>query len=146
MNRVDAIHTLMHHAHDWAQFSHCLRKQTAAIIYLRSDPAVQLALGLNGPGRRSENHCLRPDADGDCGCGHAEIAALTRMSFVPGSPPMAYGMVCTLAPCERCAVAITIPGTIGEFWYDREHSRGPAGLAILRTAGITAGHLSEIKD
>jgi dCMP deaminase len=107
----------------------CLRKRVAAVFTDAKMHRV-LCFGYNGNVTGGPNQC---DAllEGNCGCTHAEINALTKsVSSLEGSTCFV-----TLSPCFACAKVLINRGVKRVIYY--ETYRNVAGLELLRKHGIT---------
>jgi len=109
-----------------ARRSTCLRKQVGCV--LTDERHEQVALGYNGTCRGAPDGCLIPEADGACGCVHAETNACVKARFVP---TRAY---VTLGPCELCAQLLVNAG-VREVHIKTGHSSS-AGVVLLKDAGV----------
>lgn len=106
----------------------CLRKRVAAVFTDAKMHRV-LCFGYNGNVAGGPNQC---DAllEGNCGCTHAEINALTKsVSSLEGSTCFV-----TLSPCFACAKVLINRGVSRVVYY--ETYRNVSGLELLRKHGI----------
>jgi dCMP deaminase len=106
----------------------CLRKRVAAVFTDAKMHRV-LCFGYNGNVAGGPNQC---DAllEGNCGCTHAEINALTKsVSSLEGSTCFV-----TLSPCFACAKVLINRGVTRVVYY--ETYRNVSGLELLRKHGI----------
>jgi dCMP deaminase len=81
--------------------STCLRKQVGCVVS-DLDLTTVLAIGYNGSPRGWQNFCENPEAQGACGCIHAEANALLKAPYHTG--PLV--LFCTHSPCISCAKLI----------------------------------------
>lgn len=106
----------------------CLRKRVAAVFTDAKMHRV-LCFGYNGNVAGGPNQC---DAllEGNCGCTHAEINALTKsVSSLEGSTCFV-----TLSPCFACAKVLVNRGVRRVVYY--ETYRNVSGLELLRKHGV----------
>lgn len=107
--------------------STCSRLKVGCIL---TDEAGELIwMGYNGGFSGGPNSCRHPEAEGGCGCVHAEINALIKADGSTGK--IAY---VTDSPCPLCAVALA-NAHVCEVHFSRQY-RNTEGVQILEEAGI----------
>ncbi len=91
------LEVMLRFAKDIAQLSTCKRLQVGAVIVDHGFRDI-LAFGYNGPASSRDNASCTGEA-GECGCIHAEMNALLKLSdkITP-----CY-MLTTVSPCSLCA-------------------------------------------
>lgn len=111
-----------------AQRSTCLRRKVGAVITDNKMHRV-LCFGYNGNVVGGPNQCDSLD-EGQCGCVHAEINALTK------SDTTLDGATCfvTLSPCVNCAKVLINRGIKRVIYH--ECYRDVSGIALLDKYGI----------
>jgi dCMP deaminase len=117
-----------------AQRGTCQR-QTVGVVITDWSVTRALSIGYNGNASGLPNTCDHPEAQGGCGCVHAEINALVRAS-TGGMPAKLFT---TCAPCAACAKAMINAG-VTEVWFRRPY-RSTLGIDLLAKAGIRAHFL-----
>ena len=132
----------MRMAVEWAQLSHCNRKQVGALIV--KDRMI-IADGFNGTPTGFPNAC-----ESDAGVTHwyvlhAEANAITKLARSNNSAQGAT-LYITLSPCRDCAKLIYQAG-ISRVVYKRAY-KDADGLKFLETAGVEIAslELEENKD
>ena len=125
-------------AHTISQRSIDPRHQVGSII-VTDDNTQLLALGYNGnyKGGPNEIESLRP---GQSGLIHAEQNALIKLDY---NNPKKKKMYVTLSPCSQCAKMI-VNANIHEVIYDEQY-RDPAGIEIMKSAGLSVRRFSKPK-
>jgi dCMP deaminase len=114
----------------WAKRSLCKRLRVGCVITTHNMRRV-LSIGYNGPARSLPHDRCRVDAEGNCGCLHAEDNAIAMCdSTIPDKV-----IFVTVAPCEQCASRIINAGTT-TLWYIDKY-RSDVGLELLKDARIT---------
>jgi len=114
---------------DLASLSVCRRLRVGCVI-LPSDLSQVVSIGYNGPAvGEPDTACL--DAEGNCGCIHAEANAIAKLA----TPERDCLMVSTDSPCPHCAGLIINCRRIGGLFYLREY-RDTSGLLRVQRAGI----------
>jgi len=126
-------------AHTISQRSIDPRHQVGSII-VTDDNTQLLALGYNGnyKGGPNEIESLRP---GQSGLIHAEQNALIKLDY---NNPKKKKMYVTLSPCSHCAKMI-VNANIHEVIYDEQY-RDPAGIEIMKAAGLAVRRLPQSKQ
>lgn len=112
-----------------ATLSVCKRKQVGCIV-VPEDFTRVLAIGYNGPPAGLPND-LCSATEGACGCIHAEMNALLKLSITERT----LLMLTTLSPCKLCAGMIINSQQVKSVLYKIEHS-DTSGNNLLRSAGI----------
>lgn len=118
----------MRMAEELAKRSTCARLQVGTVI---TDPELQnvIGIGYNGNARGFPNRCDSVEP-GKCGCIHSEQNALVK---APGQMPDKIAFV-TASPCVMCA-KLMVQARVARLYY-RKGYRDPAGLEVLRQAGV----------
>jgi|TARA_B100000131_G_C17869083_1_gene513435 dCMP deaminase len=126
-------------AHTISQRSIDPRHQVGSII-VTDDNTQLLALGYNGnyKGGPNEIESLKP---GQSGLIHAEQNALIKLDY---NNPKKKKMYVTLSPCSHCAKMI-VNANIHEVIYDEQY-RDPAGIEIMKAAGLAVRRLPQSKQ
>jgi dCMP deaminase len=131
-DRIPLEEVYMRMAEELAKRSTCARLQVGSVI-TTSDLTQVLGIGYNGNARGLPNRC-DSDQPGSCGCIHSEQNALIKAGAqLPGKV-----MFVSASPCVMCAKMI-INTNVGRVYY-REAYRDPAGLDVLRQAGVEVVH------
>ena len=127
-SRIPLPEVYMRMAEELAKRSTCARLQVGTVI---TGPELEnvLAIGYNGNARGFPNRC-DSDTPGGCGCIHSEQNALVKAS---GHLPDKVVFV-TASPCVMCA-KLMVQAKVRHVFY-REAYRDPAGLDVLREAGV----------
>ena len=119
----------MHFTQSLAELSTCKRAQVGCVI-IPKDFSEVYAIGYNGPPAGTPNDACTEE-EGACGCVHAEANALLKLY----TRDMDCRMLCTTAPCERCAGLIINKMQITRVIYNTTY-RTSVGMLILQRAGI----------
>jgi dCMP deaminase len=131
-DRIPLEEVYMRMAEELAKRSTCARLQVGSVI-TTSDLTQVLGIGYNGNARGLPNRC-DSSKPGNCGCIHSEQNALIKAGAqLPGKV-----MFVSASPCVMCAKMI-INTNVGRVYY-REAYRDPAGLDVLRQAGVEVVH------
>ena len=120
----------MRMAHEWAQLSHCQRKQVGALIV--KDRMI-IADGYNGSPTGFPNPCEDEGGDTHWYVLHAEANAITKLARSNNSATGAT-LYITLSPCRECAKLIHQAG-IQRIVY-RDAYKDTSGLDFLNLAGV----------
>jgi dCMP deaminase len=137
-DRIPLEEVYMRMAEELAKRSTCARLQVGSVI-TTSDLTQVLGIGYNGNARGLPNRCDSSEP-GSCGCLHSEQNALIKAGAqLPGKV-----MFVSASPCVMCAKMI-INANVGRVYY-REAYRDPAGLNVLRQAGVEAVHYNRWRD
>ena len=121
----------MRMAEELAKRSTCARNQVGSVI-ASGDLTQVLGIGYNGNARGLANACDGTEP-GRCGCLHSEANALIKA----GAQTPGKVMFVTVSPCVMCAKMI-VNSNVARVYY-RAGYRDPAGLDVLREAGVQAG-------
>lgn len=137
--RLPIFEVYMRMAEELAKRSTCDRLQVGTVITDRFLENV-VAIGYNGNARGLPNRCDDPETPGRCGCIHSEMNALVK------APGRLRGKVAfiTASPCVMCA-KLMVQARVAWVFY-REAYRDPAGLDLLRTAGVGVVEYNRWKD
>ena len=122
----------MRMAEELAKRSTCARLQVGTVL-TDGDLQSVVGIGYNGNARGFPNRCDGTEA-GKCGCIHSEQNALVK---APGHLRGKVAFV-TASPCVMCA-KLMVQANVTHLFF-REAYRDPAGLNVLREAGITVVH------
>src|SRR6266851_6333304 len=137
-DRIPLEEVYMRMAEELAKRSTCARLQVGSVI-ATSDLTQVLGIGYNGNARGLPNRC-DSDQPGNCGCIHSEQNALIKAGAqLPGKV-----MFVSASPCVMCAKMI-INTNVARVYY-REAYRDPAGLDVLRQAGVEVVHYNRWRD
>jgi dCMP deaminase len=117
-------------AAEWAQLSHCTRKQVGALIV--KDRMI-IADGFNGTPSGLPNPCEDEFGDTHWYVLHAEANAITKLARSNNSASGAT-LYLTLSPCRECAKLIHQAG-ISRIVY-RDAYKDDSGLVFLNQAGV----------
>lgn len=115
-------------AYSIGKLTTCKRAEVGVVVCDKRFTSI-LALGYNGQPAGAPNDCCTGE-EGECGCVHAEINALVKLGAVSDCV-----MICTCAPCWRCAGAIINSRKIGLVVWMRPY-RDDKGLRSLESCGI----------
>jgi len=127
----------MRMAAEWAQLSHCNRKQVGALIV--KDRMI-IADGFNGTPTGFPNSCENVDGETNWYVLHAEANAITKLARSNNSSVGAT-LYITMSPCRECSKLIHQAG-ISRVVY-RDEYKDPQGLDFLRSAGVELVHLEQ---
>ncbi len=137
-DRIPLEEVYMRMAEELAKRSTCARLQVGSVI-TTGDLTQVLGIGYNGNARGLPNRC-DSDQPGNCGCIHSEQNALIKAGAqLPGKV-----MFVSASPCVMCAKMI-INTNVARVYY-REAYRDPAGLDVLRQAGVEVVHYDRWRD
>lgn len=123
-------------AQDLARRSECERLSVGCVIASEDNSNV-FSIGYNGPPSRSRRKCRGKNAEGSCGCAHAEANAIAKCSSSKHERKIVY---CTHMPCELCATLFVNMGGVVRVWWAEDY-RLTDGQDILMEAGISAAKL-----
>jgi dCMP deaminase len=128
----------MRMAEELAKRSTCTRSQVGTVI-TTGDLTQVLGIGYNGNARGLPNRCdgIEPGA---CGCLHSEANALIKA----GAQTPGKVMFVTISPCVMCAKMV-VNSNVRRVYY-RMPYRDPAGLEVLRLAGVEACRYDRWRD
>ena len=127
----------MRMAAEWAQLSHCVRKQVGALIV--KDRMI-IADGFNGTPTGFPNVCENEEGETNWYVLHAEANAITKLARSNNSAVGAT-LYITMSPCRECSKLIHQAG-IGRVVY-RDEYKDPQGLEFLKQAGVELVHLEQ---
>lgn len=117
-------------AAEWAQLSHCTRKQVGALIV--RDRMI-IADGFNGTPSGFPNPCEDDAGDTHWYVLHAEANAITKLAR-SNNAAVGATLYLTMSPCRECAKLIHQAG-IARVVY-RDAYKDDSGLAFLNSAGV----------
>ena len=120
----------MRMAAEWAQLSHCVRKQVGALIV--KDRMI-IADGFNGTPTGFPNVCENEEGETNWYVLHAEANAITKLARSNNSAVGAT-LYITMSPCRECSKLIHQAG-ISRVVY-RDEYNDPQGLEFLKQAGV----------
>ena len=126
--RIPLEEVFMRMAEELAKRSTCARNQVGSVI-TTGDLTQVLGIGYNGNARGLPNACDAAEA-GRCGCLHSEANALLKA----GAQTPGKLMFVTVSPCVMCAKMV-VNSNVRTVYY-RTAYRDPAGVAVLRQAGL----------
>jgi len=117
-------------AREWANLSHCTRKQVGAIIV---KGRMIISDGFNGTPSGFDNPCEDDHGDTKWYVLHAEANAILK---VAGSTHSCEGatLYLTLSPCKECSKLVHQAG-ITRLVYVNEY-KDNSGLLFLKEAGV----------
>jgi dCMP deaminase len=127
----------MRMAAEWAQLSHCVRKQVGALIV--KDRMI-IADGFNGTPTGFSNVCENEEGETNWYVLHAEANAITKLARSNNSAVGAT-LYITMSPCRECSKLIHQAG-ISRVVY-RDEYKDPQGLEFLKQAGVELVHLEQ---
>ena len=127
----------MRMAAEWAQLSHCVRKQVGALIV--KDRMI-IADGFNGTPTGFPNVCENEEGETNWYVLHAEANAITKLARSNNSAVGAT-LYITMSPCRECAKLIHQAG-ISRVVY-RDEYKDPQGLEFLKQAGVELVNLEQ---
>jgi dCMP deaminase len=127
----------MRMAAEWAQLSHCERKQVGALIV--KDRMI-IADGFNGAPSGFPNPCEDDHGDTHWYVLHAEANAITKLAR-SNNASVGATLYITLSPCRECAKLIHQAG-ITRVVY-RDAYKDVSGLDFLTSAGVDVMALPE---
>ena len=117
-------------AREWAQLSHCTRRQVGALIVKEG---TIIADGYNGTPTGFPNACEDENNDTHWYVLHAEANAILKVARTTSSCVGAT-LYITMSPCKDCAKLILQSG-IQRVAYIQEY-KDNSGLRFLKEAGI----------
>lgn len=117
-------------AYKLAELSMCKRLRVAAIVF-PIDCSRIYAIGYNGPPAGMPNDSCA-NAEGQCGCVHAEANAIMKTNLDVAKPAILYS---TASPCLNCAGLIVNSGIIRMVLYGHKY-RSSTGEDRLFHANI----------
>jgi dCMP deaminase len=137
-DRIPLLEVYMRMAEELAKRSTCARLQVGTVL---TGPELEnvLAIGYNGNARGFPNRCDSQEP-GRCGCIHSEQNAIVK---APGHLRDKVAFV-TASPCVMCA-KLMVQAHVSHLFY-RNAYRDPAGLDVLRAAGVRTIHYDRWKD
>lgn len=114
------------------KLSHCKKREVGCIIFPHDYHQI-FSIGYNGPPAGLPNDmCTMLDF---CGCIHAEANALLKLNEVHDKAVL----LCTLAPCVRCAGLIINSRRIDTVLYTAHNSL--EGINLLKKANINVHYV-----
>jgi dCMP deaminase len=137
-DRIPLEEVYMRMAEELAKRSTCARLQVGSVI-ATGDLTQVLGIGYNGNARGLPNRCDSAEP-GACGCLHSEQNCLIKA----GAQTPGKVMFVSASPCVMCAKMI-INTNVTRVYY-REAYRDPAGLDVLRQAGVDVVHYNRWRD
>ena len=123
-------------AQELSGLSTCKRNSVGAIV-VPNDFTQIYSIGYNGPVSGIRNDSCTNE-QGQCGCVHAEANAIAKFDPLKLKPCI---LICTTAPCRRCAELIVNCGGIRRVVYKQPY-RNNYGLELLESTGIKAIQLN----
>ncbi|MBF0311845.1 MAG: competence protein ComE [Oligoflexia bacterium] len=134
--RVSFEEIYMRFAYNLSLRSTCKRLHVGAVV-VSTDYSRVYGIGYNGNAQGLANTC-DSDEPGNCGCLHAEDNALLKTN---GGAEVEKIFFVTHTPCAYCAKRIINKGGVRRVYYGESY-RSPAGIEILKQAGIEVCHLN----
>jgi dCMP deaminase len=128
--RIPLEEVYMRMAEELAKRSTCARNRVGSVI-TTGDLTQVLGIGYNGNAKGLPNRCDGSEP-GRCGCIHSEANALIKA----GAQVEGKLMFVTASPCVMCA-KMMVNSNVRRVYY-RTPYRDPAGLEVLRQAGVEA--------
>lgn len=122
-------------AAEWAQLSHCRRKQVGALIVKNG---MIISDGYNGTPSGFENQCEDEQGETLWYVLHAEANAITKVARSNNSAENAT-LYITLSPCRECAKLILQAG-IRRVVYAMGY-KDNSGVHFLNESGIEVVHI-----
>ena len=123
-------------AREWAQLSHCERKQVGALIV--KDRMI-ISDGFNGTPTGFENPCETDENYTKWYVLHAEANAILKVASSTQSCKGAT-LYITLSPCKECSKLIHQAGIKRVVYADAY--KDDSGLQFLKKAGVELMHLT----
>lgn len=125
-------------AKEWAQLSHCTRKQVGALLVR---DGMIISDGYNGTPSGFPNVCEDENGDTHWYVLHAEANAILK---VARSTNNAKGstLYITLSPCKECCKLILQAGITRMVYIDEYKDR--TGIEFLTKAGLDVHQLREV--
>lgn len=114
-----------------ANLSTCKRKKVSAVIF-PTDCSRIYAIGYNGPSRGLPNDACT-DAEGKCGCVHAEANALIKFDDGVARPSIMY---VSIEPCQQCASMILNCNSVVGILFDEQYRERVGVDTIARAKRI----------
>ncbi len=127
-HRYDCAYLKM--ARQWAELSHCKRRQVGALI-VKDDMII--SDGYNGTPSGAENACEDENGDTKWYVLHAEANAITKVARSTNNAVNST-LYLTLSPCRECAKLIHQAGIKRLVYIDRY--KDPTGIDFLHRSGI----------
>jgi|TARA_R110002153_G_scaffold43568_2_gene123268 dCMP deaminase len=130
----------------WMRVAHTISERSVdpryqvGTIIVTEDNTQLLSLGYNGNYKGGPNK-VESEVPGQSGLIHAEQNALIKLDY---NNPKKKKMYVTLSPCSHCAKMI-VNANINEVIYDEEY-RDPAGIEIMKSAGLTVRRFYQPKQ
>lgn len=135
--RYDSAYLKM--AIEWAQLSHCNRKQVGALIVKNG---TIISDGFNGTPSGFENCCENDEGLTKWYVLHAEANAIAKVARSHNSSEGSTLYV-TLSPCKDCSKLIIQAG-ISRVVYHLEY-HDTSGIDFLNKAGVEVIHMTDIE-
>jgi dCMP deaminase len=127
-DRYDRAYLKM--ARQWAELSHCQRKQVGALIVREG---VIISDGYNGTPAGFDNPCEDDDGTTKWYVLHAEANAITKVARTTNNA-IGSTLYLTLSPCRECSKLVHQAGIKRVVFIDQY--KDGKGLDFLRKAGI----------
>lgn len=119
-------------AFNYAENSHCERKQVGCVIVKNDTP---IAIGWNGTPEGEDNCCEDENGNTKPNVAHAEDNALRKLTRSTESAEGAYVFV-TCAPCIRCAEKLKDAHVKKVYYAELYNSAIGLGVEYLHKHGI----------
>ena len=120
---------------EWAQLSHCNRKQVGALIV--KDNMI-ISDGYNGTPSGFENICELESGETKWYVLHAEANAILKCAKY-GQSSAGSSLYLTLSPCKNCSKLIHQSGIKRVIYYNPY--KDLSGIDFLKEAGVEITHL-----
>lgn len=129
-DRPSLLECLFVFASEVMKRSTCARLRVGCLL-VSTDFETVFSYGYNGNARGLPNTC-DSEAQGDCGCVHAEMNTLLKPRQGSQQPK---ALILTASPCLACAKAIINARDVKAIYF-KEFYRDKTPLRILQEAGI----------
>ena len=123
---------------EWAQLSHCKRKQVGALIVKNS---MIISDGYNGTPTGFDNCCEDDDEKTLWYVLHAEANAIMKVAKSTNNSDGAT-LYITLSPCKECSKLVHQAGIKRVVYLEKY--KDDSGIHFLEKAGVEIVHLEEV--
>jgi dCMP deaminase len=138
--RISLLYSFMKMTKNISNRSTCIRRQVGCLIVPSNLENIS-SIGYNGSLPGEENGC-KGIGSGKCGCIHAEINALNKLTDFNDKSDLI--LLCTLSPCLNCSKEI-LNYPIKRVIYLNSY-RDTYGIKFLRENGIEVMNYSELVE
>lgn len=125
---------------EWAQLSHCERKQVGALIVKNS---MIISDGYNGTPTGFDNCCEDEDGKTQWYVLHAEANAIMKVAKSTNNSEGAT-LYITLSPCKECSKLVLQAG-IKRVVYIKAY-KDDSGLKFLEKAGVEVVQITNVEE